>query len=1039
MSRLEINLLGPFEVSQGSEPITGFESNKVRALLAYLAVENGQPHTRGALAGLLWPEEAENVARQNLSRALYSLRRSLGGKDAGEALLLADAQSIRLQPGGPWAVDVVGFRDLIARCEAHHHRRWRTCTACAKRLRQATRAYRGDLLQQFSLGDSVPFEEWTLARREVLRQAALSACERLVEYCEWHGAWDEAIEHARRQLELDPLREEAHRQVMRLLAATGQRAAALAQYDHCRRLLAADLGVEPEPATRELGDQIRAAGEPRRFASFEPPPANLPVPPTSLIGRAGDLEELKNLLLDDGVRLVTVTGSPGIGKTRLALQAAWEMRFDFDDGVHFVALAPIWEPERVVSAIAQALPIHPSGGQPIAGALVNWLRDRHLLLLLDNFEQVLDAAPQVADLLAACPSVKILVTSRAALRLRTERLVQSRPLALPDASWPGRPAALANVPSVALFLERAQAVMSDFRLDDANAAAIADICVRLDGLPLAIELIAARLDAMPIEELAARLDDRLAVLQDGPRDLPARQQTLRAALEWSEALLSDGERELLAELGVFVGGATLPAIRAVADAAAPGQLDVQLAGLVHKSLVQAAGSPMRYTMLQTVREFALERLAARGDLARCWQRHAAYFLGFAEQNSDTWESPRQPEFMQALEGEQANLRAALDWAGRAGEVELALRLAGALWRFWDLHGDLAEGLRWLDFTLKNSGALGPAWRMARAIAAQGAAQLAEHADDVARAAHYLEQALDLYQQLDKAAEVAAVLNDLGWLAQRRGDFEKATDNYEASLRQYEVLGDDLRAAWTLGNLALVAFERGELDEARALAEQVRATMQRLKYPASVLVAWVNLGEIYRCQGDQAAAEAAAEQALRLGEQTGIRLYAAMALLTIASVRLEQGRYAEAHTSFEQALSRAREVSNRQGQFEALNGLAAVALARGELTTAQADLDASLPFLSDPRHRGQTAQLLRSVAGWCAQRGRRKRAARLLAAEAALRGPAPLSPASRASLEQLRRLVLARLGDPTFAGLWGGGQVLTLEQALVEAGECLAQA
>jgi predicted ATPase len=465
---------------------------------------------------------------------------------------------------------------------------------------------------------------------------------------------------------------------------------------------------EETPSAHEFAQETLPESTPHGIPVETRPASNLPVPLTSLIGREQERAAACTLLRRPEVRLLTITGTGGIGKTRLALQVATDLLADFADDVCFVSLAPVSDPDLVVATITQTLGLKDTGGQPLLGLLKASLSDNHLLLLLDNFEQVVVAAPQLSELLIACPHLKILVTSRAVLHLRGEHEFPVPPLALPDLTQLPESETLAQVAAVALFLQRAWATNSDLPFTAHNARAIAEICVQLDGLPLAIELAAARSKLLPPQALLARLGQRLAVLTSGAQDAPARQQTLRHTLAWSYNLLNAQEQQLFRRLSVFVDGCTLQAVEAICETLGDGagQVVEAVASLIDKSLLhqtEQEGDEPRLRMLETIREYALEVLSASGELETTQQAHAAYYLALAEQAEAELEGPQQLRWLERLEREYDNLRTALRWglsegAGEEGghRRELALRLGGALWQFWNWRWHLSEGRTFLE-------------------------------------------------------------------------------------------------------------------------------------------------------------------------------------------------------------------------------------------------------------------------------------------------------------------------------------------------------
>ncbi|MGH2614507.1 MAG: LuxR C-terminal-related transcriptional regulator [Thermomicrobiales bacterium] len=561
----------------------------------------------------------------------------------------------------------------------------------------------------------------------------------------------------------------------------------------------------------------------------------IPIPPTPLIGREASLAAALDLLGEPRVRLVTLIGPGGVGKTRLALELAVELDGTPADGVHFVPLEAVADPDLVPGAIAQALGVTAFGGRPVGAALLEAVRNREHVLVLDNFEHLLAAAAHVADLLAAGPGLQILVTSREALRLRGEHVLAVPPLALPeemggDRRSDARVARLAASPAVRLFVQRARAARADFPLTDDNAAEIAAVCARLDGLPLAIELAAARVTHLSPRAILERIDRqrsaRFALLTGGPRDLPARLRTMRDAIAWSYDLLDEAERAVFRRLAVFVGGFTIHGAATVCAMDEWNTLEA-VRSLLAKSLVRYAGDRAeepRFGMLETIRAFGLEQLAASEEETEIRDRHAAWALKFAEvagaraRGADAVWLPR-------LEREHANLRAALAWLLEQGDTSRLVRLAGALWPFWEEHAHYAEGRRWLEAALALEGEAAPADRL-RALT--GAGTMARHHTDYARAISYHDQALSLARALGDREAEALALDNLGAQAMDLGDFDAARARFEACIAIAREIGTpqlEIRALHNLAQIRRAQYESAaalqSLDEVLALAREQR--------------------------------------------------------------------------------------------------------------------------------------------------------------------------------------------------------------------------
>jgi predicted ATPase/class 3 adenylate cyclase/Tfp pilus assembly protein PilF len=769
---------------------------------------------------------------------------------------------------------------------------------------------------------------------------------------------------------------------------------------------------------------------------------NLPVQPTALIGREREVTAVAQRLLAPDTRLLTLTGAGGIGKTRLAVQVAAEVSEDFPDGVYFVNLAPLSDPTLVLPTIAQTLGVREDGSQPLREALHAVLRAQHLLLLLDNFEQILDAAPVVSDLLAACAGVRIMVTSRAALHLRGERLYPVPPLALPELTPLPPLERLTQYEAVRLFIERAQDVKPDFAVTNATAPAVAEICARLDGLPLALELAAARVRLLPPEALLARLSHRLRVVTGGARDLPERQRTLRATIDWSYSLLTVQEQTLFVRLAVFVGGTGLEAIEAICNA--DGVLEV-LGGvdsLLEKSLlVQTEGNgETRMTMLETLHEYARERLEASEEAEGLCRAHAAYFLALAEEAEPHLTGAEQGTWLGRLEAEHDNLRAVLRWARERQTWEEGLRLAAALMPFWEVRGHWGEGRDWLQVWLAGVRPPGvPSGVLGRALHTAG--RLAYLQGDYGPATAMYEEALALHRELGDELAIAASLNGLGAVANRQGEYGRATAQFEEALALFRERGDRLGIAQAANGLGNAATRQGELGRATALYEEALALRRELGDRWGIAVSLHNLGIVVaELQGEYGRATALFAEALALYRELGNHLGIAHVLHNLGAVAELQGEYGRATALHEEALTLFRELGNRDGMSISLNGLGEVARSQGDYGRAATLFAEALQLHHATGSQANVALMLEGLAWVAAARKQALLAARLGGAAEALREAlgSPLPPSELADQERAVQAMSAALGSEAFAAAWAQGRALPLEETIALALESVVE-
>ncbi len=596
---------------------------------------------------------------------------------------------------------------------------------------------------------------------------------------------------------------------------------------------------------------------------------NLPAQLTTFIGREKEVSAVSALLRRPEVRLVTLTGTGGVGKTRLGLQVAAEVLDDFTEEVFFVSLAPISDPSLVIPTITEVLGIREIGDRILLDLLKAYLQEKHLLLLLDNFEQVMGAAVQVTDLLAACPQLKMLVTSRAVLHVRGEQEFTVPPLAIPDPKHLPDLMVLSQYEAVALFLQRVQAVMPDFHMTDANAAAIAEICIRLDGLPLAIELAAVRVKLLPPQALLTRLVHRLHLLTGGARDVPVRQQTLRNTIAWSYQLLDTHEQRLFRRLSVFVGGCTLEAVEAVCYELQEEALSAlgEIASLLDKSLLQqvAQEGEARLLLLETIREYGLECLRESGETQLIQSSHSRYYLSLAEELEPQYFGAQATAVLDQLEGEHENLRAALTWLAESGEKELALRLAGALWWFWFARSHLSEGWHWFELLLSSSEGVAASVR-AKALIDVG--WFANQQQDYAHAKTWLNEGLRLSRQFGDKQQTGCALFRLGLVAWNETDFAATQALAEEALTMFNDVCDKYGIADTLILLSFSDMERGEYARARDLAEQALSLFRELGYQWSIAYTLRGLARVTLLQGDAVTARKLTEESLALSIESG---------------------------------------------------------------------------------------------------------------------------------------------------------------------------
>jgi predicted ATPase/class 3 adenylate cyclase/DNA-binding NarL/FixJ family response regulator len=833
--------------------------------------------------------------------------------------------------------------------------------------------------------------------------------------------------------------------------------------------------LRPEPVFQLIAPDLTVDFPPLK--TLDRPRHNLPPQPTALIGREWELKNICVLIDRPSVRLVTLTGPGGIGKTRLALQAAVELLDQFRDGTFFVALAPIRDAALVAPTLAQTLSIKEASDRSIVERIKEYLSGRQMLLVLDNFEQVIDAALLVRDLLDTAPELKILVTSRSPLRLAGEYEFAVPPLTLPDRAHLPAIERLLHYESIRLFVERTQAIRPSFALDAENAAAVAEVCHRLDGLPLAIELAAARSRLFAPQALLERLRRPLDLLTSGSRDLPTRHQTLRATIDWSYALLSPHEQAIFTQLAVFMSGCTLAATESVItlpdQSPAYGDILNGLEVLLEQNLlnlVEPAGDEPRLTMFETIREYALDHLLAGDQMPDLRRRHAEYYLALAEQAAAKLQGAEQGAWLRQLESDHDNLRAALEWCLQA-EPELALRLACALWRFWEMHSHMSAGRAWLRDTLAaNPGA--PAVLRARAHHGLGVlawqqgdypvataaletahaifTELGDHEGlayvacsmglvtwfqgDQAAALVQLTRSAELYRAIVHTWGTADALHYLGHVVLEQGDTARASDLFAESLELFRATGDQRNIALPLKDFGLIASHQGDYVTARARYEESLALSRAVNDIWHTADTLQRLGDLARLQSDYAQAITLYTESLELWHLLGNQGGIAEALNLLGEVAHLQQNYAQATTFYQSSLALQRVIGSNRVIAGVLHNLGKVAQHQHDYERAATLYAESLALNRELGYAPGLADCLIGLAAVAIADDKAEHAARLLRAagphQGAMRGFMPL--ADRANYEQTLAAVRELLGESRFVRVWDAAQNLTLEQAITAA-------
>lgn len=923
MTQLSITLLGAPQIVSPEQGLLTLPRRQPLAILAILAVHE-EGVSRDKLAFYLWPDVAQDVARQRVRRTLAQLRRALG---AHKDVVQTARDYVVLNPAG-CQVDIRAFTHYSAQA----------CLAdtanTIEPAEQALALYVGPLLDGFLLDDAPEFEQWLWSERERLARLHQQTLGQLANAYQASGQGDRAVFMAERMIALDPLREETHLLLMRLYVANDQLQAALRQYERCVALLERELGVPPQAEITDYYEQIKA---PRATPSpSEVPPNNLPPELNRLIGREMAVDVVCQMVRQPEVRLLTLTGPGGTGKTRLAQQVAATLLHEFPDGAYFIDLAPISTPALVASQLAHSLDMSVSTSAPLIEQLKSYLKAKRMLLVLDNFEQVLPAGALLNTLITHAPHITLIVTSRALLQLYGEHEYPVPPLELPEMpallqahSDLGKTefvSFLSHFPAVALFVERSG---TRFKLTPDNALPVVEICLRLDGLPLAIELAAARSKVLTPQAMLGRIDatedSMLKWLKSHNRNQPDRQRTLHNVIKWSYDLLTPTEQALFARLGIFVSGWTWQAAEAISDG---DDIFDGLSALVDHSLIRQESDDdgeMRFSMLATIREYAMSQLKKQADYPAIQDSFAQHFLALAEQAGPQLRGPDQIRWLNRLEQEHDNLRAALRWALETANAQFALRLVNMLWLFWSFRAYQMEGREWTN------SALALPWQTddremirIRAKTLQGAGTLAHQQRDYEQVKQFINSAIALWETIDDREGVAQGQTLLGTASYELGDLAESQMWYERALVGFRAVNGERQIAVCLNNLGRIAHVQNKLDEADQIFSESIAILRKLEDMGSVAVVLNNLGIVAHDGGDSGRAIQLLEESLILRRKVGHRRGEASALLNLAQVWFDTPDMVQAKSYYRDSLHLYHQVGDKIGLAFCLEGLAGVA-------------------------------------------------------------------------------------------------------------------
>lgn len=974
VARLSLFFLNTFQATLDSKLITRFRSSNNQGLLVYLALQNEQSFPREVLATLFWPEASDADARNNLRQSIYQLRKVLGDLDnAGEPYLLVTHQTVQFNADSNFTLDVNDFFQAIERGD----------------LETAVSLYHGELLPGFTC-DSALFEDWLRQEREHLHQTALKAMSELTQSYLQGGHLDKAQATARRQLNLEPWRELAHCQLMQAYALAGDRGNALAQYEACREILWAELGIEPAVETVALYESIKAGSINPIVApeSLEPPVTarhNLPLYAPPFIGREAELAALERFIADPSVRLVTIVGPGGIGKTRLAVVAAERVQAAriFPEGLFFIDLAPLQERSQILQAVADALnfPLQGGDGHSSKQKLLDYLRQKKMFFVFDNFEHLLDGVELVAEMLQAGPEVMVLATSRERLHLLLEQVYPIDGLEFPD--WE-TPEDAAEYTAVRLFLQSARRNQPDFAIrNDDDLTYLARICRLVSGMPLALELAASWVDMLALDEIASELQRGMDILETELRDVPERQRSVRASFDYSWRRLDEVEQTVFARLSIFRGGFTLAAAQDVTGASLR-----ELSHLVDKSLIRFDKQRSRYAVHELLRQYGADKLEQQSELkAGTYNRHSRYYCQLLAGYTDDLKGPGQAQALSALEADFENVRLAWNHASTQQDFEAINMAIEAMWRYyWNFGRREVSEFEKAVADLRSSEAVKARdIVLGRLLAPLG--RFYSEAGDRARARKLLEESLDLLERQGASEErlmsllflaeaqrsikesnrlyqegltLARAIGDqwaighaliyLAWNSRATGDYQEAEQQGHEALKQFRQNGDKGGIAFSLVMLSVLAVDRGQYEHALALAQESRSVTQGFN-PLFHSQGLFPLGYALFALGKYSEAEEKFRQSLKLAREVGRQVWARNMLFWLGEITFYMGDYARAAQQYQESLAGAIEIDNLDSIVQNHCALGRLDTAQGKYIEARkhfyAALQTSLPINRPP--------------------------------------------------------------------------------------------